>query len=313
MSTKDKFFLGLDIGASSIKFGWGNCQSGLQHFDKRELVQRSLSCLHNTVAEIIGECDRVIGLGHILSIGIGTPGTIDLATRKITGINPNLPFWVDQDPAELIPPEIQLPVYFDNDANLMCLGEAWLRGSRGRIAGITVGSGIGCGYVQDGHVYHGAHGYAMELGHITGIPDGELCSCGRKGCLEAYASIEGIKSRITRIGLSTTLAPRSGLRELLDAASSDPRVADAIAEGMTELARGIANFCVIIDPDTVVIGGGGMDGGLYDWEELRKLIVAFLPPINASTTSLERAREGNRAGVLGAVVLAEQSLFPGWE
>ena len=307
MSANDKYRLGLDIGASSVKYGFGSCQHGLQHFSKKELTHKTLDCLRETVAAILAECASEPGRENILAIGIGTPGTIDLASGKIAGVNPNLPFWSDRKPSELIPPDWAVPVVYDNDANLMCLGEAWLRGAKGLTVGITVGSGIGCGFVVDGKVFHGAHGWAMELGHVTSVPDGESCSCGRKGCLEAYASVDGIKRRILRDQeIPATSKDLVGLSGILDLRQKYQPVAKIIDEGMQILAAGIANLAVLVDPDRIVIGGGAMEGGLYNWMALKSLIETRLPSLNRAKTALEEARAGNRAGVLGAIVLASQ-------
>ncbi len=308
MLTSDKATFGLDIGGSSIKYGWGDCQTGLQYFGKLELRQKNLSHLRETVRQSLEICLRAIGENGLRAVGIGTPGTIDRRSGKIVGVNPNLPFWVDLDPRELIPAQLNLPVFCDNDANLMCLAEAWLRGGRGTMAGITVGSGIGCGLTVDGKIWHGAHGFALELGHITSIPRGEPCSCGRKGCLEAYSSVEGLRQRLLALpGAGDFVTGDSSLPTLLAFGRARPEAAGIISSGMEVLARGISDLIVVLDPDAVVIGGGAMDGGLYPWEDLVDCVRYFLPPLNAERTSLEQAREGNRAGVLGAVILASES------
>ncbi len=307
MSTKDKYFLGLDIGASSVKYGYGNCQQGLQHFSKISLSHKSLSCLQDSIQQILSETDAAIGIDNILAIGIGTPGTIDRTQNKIVGVNPNLPYWVDHDPRKLIPPELSMPVVSDNDANLMCLAEAMLRRHGGHVVGITVGSGIGCGYVLNSEVYHGSHGFAMELGHVTAITDGDLCNCGRKGCLEAYASVDGIRRRVEReLALDFSSSGSFSLIELISAQQEYPRITELIQEGMHALALGISNLVVVMDPDLVVIGGGAMDAGLYELTDLEKIIRGYLPPLNSSHLTLDKALEGNRAGVWGAIFLAEQ-------
>lgn len=307
MKDQHKITLGLDIGASSIKYGFGDCQRGLQHFAKLELRERTLVCLRESVRLILDECRRMLGGQAIRAIGIGTPGTLDLSSGHLVGVNPNLPFWVGHSPRELIPPEWQIPVFCDNDANLMSLGEAWLRGSDGILAGLTVGSGIGCGIVMNGKVYHGAHGWAAELGHITSFPGGAPCTCGRKGCCEAYASVDGLRRRILAAGIEGLPADRIlSVPEIIDLAESVPAVSAILAEGKNALARAVSDLTVLLDPDTVVIGGGAMDGMIYPWDELVAEINSFLPALNSSKTKLERAREGNRAGVLGAVVLAGQ-------
>lgn len=304
MTTK-KYSLGLDIGASSVKYGWGDCQHGLQFFSKKPITTKSLSCLKDTIESILTETDNSVGLANILSIGIGTPGTIDTQTGKLVGVNPNLPFWVGHRPDELIPSDMVIPAHYDNDANLMALAEAWLRGSRGRMIGVTVGSGIGCGFVEDNRIYRGSHGYALELGHITIYPGGELCSCGRKGCLEAYASVEGIRTRLRKIaGFMPDKDLDSGLADILKKKDAHHNVANVIREGMQALAIGLANVVLLFDPDLIVLGGGAMDAGLYDMREFNDLLFSLLPTANASKLKLERALEGNRAGVLGAIILA---------
>ncbi len=309
MSTNDTLQLGLDIGGSSIKYGWGNCKSGLQHFGSIHHTEKSLSGFRHSIALILDKCAQLVGWDRVNAVGIGIPGTIDLQTSKLVGINPNLPFLTDLDPRELILSSLNIPVFCDNDANVMCLAEAWLRGMDKKVAGITVGSGIGCGYVIDGKIHRGAHGYAMELGHTISFADGEPCLCGRKGCLEAYASVEGLKKRIRKLPGAHELVPAdSGLRELLKFSQNKPEARAFIREGLQTLARGISDLVVILDPDVVALGGGAMDGGLYPFEELAKIAKALMPTQNAKKTSLEQALEGNRAGVLGAIILASQSV-----
>lgn len=308
MSTYDTLQLGLDIGGSSIKYGWG-CKSGLQYFGSIHHKEKSLAGFKQTVDQILEECRQKVGWERISAVGIGTPGTIDLQSSKLVGVNPNLPFWTNLDPRDLIPANLNIPVFCDNDANVMCLAEAWLRGSEKKVAGITVGSGIGCGFVVDGKIYRGAHGYAMELGHTTSFADGEPCFCGRYGCLEAYTSVEGLKRRMQKIpGAERQIFAHSGLRELLDFSQDKAEAKKIIQEGLKTLARGISDLVVILDPDVVVLGGGAMDGGLYPFEELAKTAKTYMPAQNAEKTTLEKALEGNRAGVLGAIILASQGV-----
>ena len=305
MNRQDKYLLGLDIGGSSIKFGYGCCPKSLQYFDKVELQHKSLSCMQDACSQILSIVDSQVGLSAIRAIGIGTCGTIDSRSGLIVGVNPNLKFWVNLPPSAILPPELNLPVAWDNDANLMCLAEATLSCPQGRVLGITVGSGIGCGYVQGGEVYHGAHGYAMELGHVTAVYQGLPCNCGRRGCVEAYASLEGIKRRIvSEAGLEDGL----DLPAILRNRHADPRLERLIREGEEHLSLSVANLIVTLDPDLVVFGGGLMDAGLYDIADLRRRIRELLPELNSAQVKVEQAKEGNKAGVLGAMILAGQMI-----
>ncbi|MDP2172232.1 MAG: ROK family protein [Candidatus Cloacimonadaceae bacterium] len=306
-----KNYLGFDIGASSVKYGIGNCQLGLLHFGSFSIAERSLSCLHQVFRSILEDVNQKWGLDKISAIGIGTPGTIDRESETIVGVNPNLPFWVNRDPRELIPPELKLSVFVDNDANLMCLGEAFHRHPGKKVVGITIGSGIGCGYVQEGEIYHGSHGFAMELGHIIMAIDGAVCNCGRCGCLEAYSSVDGLQRRIWRC--LTTEKPELkdqkpwGLRKIIAHKADFPVIDKLVSEGMNYLARAAANLIIVLDPDVLIFGGGAMDAALYDFGMLKETVETFLPQLNIHNCALGKAAHGNRAGVLGAIALAEQS------
>jgi glucokinase len=307
MITSDKLFLGMDIGASSVKYGYGNCKQDLLHFSKVPLTERSLIGLRKAVTEILQDVDARLGLNQIAAIGVGTPGMVDAQSGKLKGVNPNLPFWVDRDPRDLFSDDLGIPIFYDNDANLMVLGEAWLRPDMSSVFGVTLGSGIGGGLVRDNVIYHGSHGYAMEVGHIMVVHQGCLCACGRLGCLEAYSGVDGLKKRIASLTGDPGVLSWE-LRVMLDKAVRNSLISKVIDEGRSHLARALANIIVVLDPDCVVLGGGALEAGLYDADILREMIVSLLPHPHCVITCVEAALRGNRAGVLGAIVLASQKL-----
>ncbi len=307
MTTQDKIFLGLDIGASSVKYGYGYCKQDLLHFSKIPLPGRSLSGLRSVVAEILRNVNDRLGLDKVAAIGVGTPGMVDAITGKICGVNPNLPFWVDRDPRELFPEGFSIPVFYDNDANLMTLGEAWLRPEMNSVLGITLGSGIGGGLVQNMRIYHGSHGYALEIGHLMVVHQGCICACGRLGCLEAYSGVEGLRKRIASVTGDPGIL-ECALTDILALSGTNPVIAKIIQEGRQHLARALANTIVLLDLDCVVLGGGALEAGLYDADIMKEMIKAQLPLLHASKTSVEAALTGNKAGVLGAIVLASQKI-----
>jgi glucokinase len=100
--------------------------------------------------------DAAIGLKNLTAIGVGTPGMLDNKTGKLVGVNPNLPEWVNLNPISIFPHALKSRTFVENDANLMALGEAFLEPESSHLLGITVGSGIGCGFVIDCQIYHGA-------------------------------------------------------------------------------------------------------------------------------------------------------------
>ncbi|PKN73473.1 MAG: hypothetical protein CVU50_01785 [Candidatus Cloacimonetes bacterium HGW-Cloacimonetes-3] len=299
-------FLGMDIGGSSIKFGW--CYpNGLHYFASMAITIKTLEHFKQVVTRILEATDREIGLSNLRAIGIGSPGTIDRSTGKITGVNPNLPFWTDHCPAELIPAELNIPVFYDNDANLMAMAEAQHYKSNNAL-GITIGSGIGGGLVLNSAIYHGAHGYAGELGHMCMVEEGILCNCGRKGCLEAYASVDGIRRRLAAMDTSFASYELSELLKL-----HDSRIMRYISEGSAMLVTAIVNLVTMLDLDCVIIGGGAMDANMYDITAIEKDIILCLPLANKGKVRIVKAFHGNEAGVFGALQLAQQGISPTWE
>ncbi|MDY0151277.1 MAG: ROK family protein [Candidatus Cloacimonas sp.] len=298
-------YLGIDIGGSSFKYGWGNSQDGLKFFGTLPIVKKNLATFKNTAINVLHEAQSRFGLHKISAIGVGTPGTIDWATGKTTGVNPNLPFWVKHSPQELIPAAYGLPVFYDNDANLMALAEA-IAGKQQNILGLTVGSGIGGGIVVNGKIFRGKHGFAGELGHVCMVHDGAICNCGKYGCLEAYASVDGLRNRLAKESL---LYEKMELSMLLSIRLIDPLVECYLCEGAKLFSRAIANAITLVDPESVIIGGGAMEIDMYSIPELKKEVESCLPKANIGRVELKKAVYGNKAGVMGAIILAEQSLI----
>ncbi|MDD2230212.1 MAG: ROK family protein [Candidatus Cloacimonetes bacterium] len=294
-------FLGIDIGGSSIKFGWGN-GSSLQYFSSIPIKNKELESFKQVAAAVLKTVEQTIGLRSISAIGIGSPGTIDIHTGKLTGINPNLSFWTNINPAELIPNSLSIPIFYDNDANLMALAEAKHYDSSYAL-GITIGSGIGSGIIIGGKVYHGSHGYAGELGHVCMVPDGIKCNCGRKGCLEAYASVDGMRRSLASADENLETMELADLLTL-----HNSTVHQYLSEGKAMLETAIVNVVTMLDIDTIILGGGAMDAKMYNLESMRQEIGLLLPVANKGKVRIEQAYYGNRAGVVGAIQLAKQRL-----
>lgn len=297
-------YLGIDIGGSSIKYGWGNSKLGLQHYGIHPFKAKTLGQFLSAAAAMFTTIESLHHMQDFTALGIATAGTISKANGHLVGVNPNLPFWVDQRPDVIIPQTFDNPVFSDNDANLMALAEA--EGLKiDNLIGITVGSGIGWGIVSEGRIFRGSHGFAGEAGHAVSVENGAECTCGNRGCLEAYSSVDGIKR---------LLAQRSehylqySLPELIEKQQQDAIVNEVITTGSRYLARAIANAVVLLDPEAVVLGGGAMDLGMYCLETMQAEIFNMLPKAHQMGFRLLPAHFGNRAGVMGAIVLCERNL-----
>lgn len=296
-----KLYLGIDIGASSFKYGIGDSKHGLQHFATKRIGERSTQAFSRIIQEILEDAQN----WDIRAVGIGSPGTISQPDGRILGLNPNLPFFQDISPRDLLPEHLNLPVFVENDANLMALAESALRNCSVCV-GITVGSGIGCGIVVNGDVFHGAHGYAAELGHTIVYPGGELCSCGQNGCVEAYSSVDGIRRRLQAKG-----SPYAGmaLPNLIALRNRIPELDEVLLEGEDALIRALANLCAVLDPQVLILGGGGMDLNMYDVPRIEEGIKLLLPEAHAGKIKCFIAGYGNRAGVMGGIMMCERKLL----
>jgi len=296
-----KLFLGIDIGGSGFKYGIGDSKQGLQHFGIKRISEKSMVTFRRIMAEILEESQG----WDIFGVGIGSPGTLSQPDGRIVGKNPNLPFFRDVLPADLVPEELKLPVFVENDANLMSLAESAIRECK-LCVGVTVGSGIGCGIISEGRVYHGAHGYAAELGHTIVHPGGELCSCGQKGCVEAYSSVDGIRRRLQ--GMNSPYAGMA-LPNLIALRNRIPDIDEVLLQGEDALIRALANLCALLDPDVIILGGGAMDLNIYDAMRIEEGVRQLLPEAHASRIKCCIATFGNRAGVMGGIILCERKLL----
>jgi glucokinase len=153
----------------------------------------------------------------LLGIGIGVPGIIDMQTGLLRE-SPNLPGWANYPVRAEIERRLKTMVILENDANVAALGEQWLGAAKdySDMAILTLGTGVGGGLVLGGAIWRGKNGMGGEFGHTTVEPDGQLCGCGNRGCLEAYASATAV------VRMAREAIAKNGASALSRAASSDP-------------------------------------------------------------------------------------------
>jgi predicted NBD/HSP70 family sugar kinase len=243
------------------------------------------------------ERERIGGLGVAVSAPL----------RSATGVlaQPSvLPGWVGVEVAAALEARLRLPVHVGNDANLGGLAEAAVGAGRAvrNLIYVMLSAGVGAALILDGRLYEGATGTAGELGHIVIDPDGEICRCGNRGCLETVSSSTAlIRDLAAAHGTSLTFP---GLIELLQA--GDPPALRAIADAGRAVGRALAAICTMLDPGTIVIGGELAAGG-------EALLAGIRESIDRETSATGRAYEvvrgslGPTAEVLGAALLAMRS------
>ncbi len=189
------FSIGVDLGGTNLRIAAVEEQGSL--LEKITLGTRVTLGRDHVINDM---CDAIQHLtakykdfATLEGIGIGVPGIIDMRTGMIRE-SPNLPGWADSPVRSEIEKRLGTRVILDNDANVAAFGEKWLGAARNfdDVAMLTLGTGVGGGIVLDGRIWHGMVGMAGEFGHITVEPEGQLCGCGNRGCLEQYASATAV-------------------------------------------------------------------------------------------------------------------------
>ena len=308
-----KYAIGVDIGGTTVKMGLFATEGTL--LDMWEIPTRT----ENGGKYILGDISEAAyekisekGISHldIEGIGVGVPGPVgaDGTVFKCVNLGWDI-FNVERELGELT----GMRVKAGNDANVAALGEMWQGGGKGckNIVMVTLGTGVGGGIIIDGHILPGVNGAAGEIGHLPMRDDeNECCGCGKKGCLEQYASATGVV-RMTRKYLEThqdtdtILKQREDLtaKDIFDAAKTGDETAMLMAQETGRmLGKGMAQIACVINPEAFVIGGGMAKAGEILMDPIRKSYRKYAFHA-AAETEFRLASLGNEAGIYGGVKL----------
>ncbi len=212
--------------------------------------------------DIVGAARRLVAGtgGRLVAVGCGAPGPLDATTGLIAGA-PNLG-WHDVPMGPWVVEGLGVPLAIEHDSSVGALGEATMGAGRGAdpCIYITLSTGIGMGLIVEGAIVGGAHGVSGEIGHYAVDPAGPRCSCGRRGCREAYAGGAGIAARARDAWprgrtASGAPAPRAAAGVFRAARNGDPDARRIVGDGVDRLGRVIGGLVAAIDPAVVVIGG----------------------------------------------------------
>jgi glucokinase len=253
------------------------------------------------------------GLGPVSAVGISCGGPLNAATGVLESPL-HLPGWVDVPIVALAEQEFGIPAVLENDATAAALGEFRYGAGVGisTLLYLTISTGIGGGAVIDGRLHRGAAGNGGEYGHIMVRPGGRACLCGRRGCLEAYASGSSIAARATD-ALSSSAAPASTLRALPTVQAQDVAAAaaagDAIARALWDettqlLSVAITDLVNVVEPDLVVLGGGVTRAGDALLQPIKTQVLSEAMRPAASVVRIELAGLGDVVCAVGAAALA---------
>ena len=315
-----RYFIGLDMGGTNVRCGAVSSNGEVLFIrlapayatSTAEIILRSIVEQVRAVQEIA----TAKGIGRAGGIGVAVPGPLNLLDGTVVAA-PHVAAWREFPLRRGLIQRLGRSVSIENDANAWAVGEFWRGAARGRknVVLLTLGTGIGGGIIVDGKIVHGRLGMAGELGHVTVEPNGALCDCGARGCVETYASASGLRRMFLELAGSSdakdgarTFGDGNGdfsVRQAAAAARSGNRAATEVFDRAgSYLGIAVASFVNIFDPELVVIGGGVSRAlGLMKramMREIRARAIAF----SLDRTRIVRAALGEYAGVIGAARIA---------
>ena len=304
------YVFGVDVGGTSVKLGLFSAEGTL--LDKWEIPTRTQNGGEQVLPDIVASIqakltEKEIAPQQVEGIGIGVPGPVspDFTVNKCVNLGWGV-FNLKEKMNQLLP---EIPnVAAGNDANVATLGELWQGGGKGRHSAVmfTLGTGVGGGIVVDDKIVAGINGGAGEVGHMTVNPTESVpCACGKYGCLEQYASANGIV-RMGKVMLFQSYKP-SKLREMENFTAKD--ICDLAREG-EEMAldivdrfgeymgRAMSYVSCTVDPDICIIGGGMSRAGSIITDAILKYYRRYAFHVSTGT-SIALAELGNDAGIYG--------------
>lgn len=315
-----KKLLGIDLGGTTVKFGILTSEGEVQ--EKWAIETNTLENGRHIVPNIVESLKHRLEMYGLtaedfIGIGMGSPGAVDRENKTVTGAF-NLNWAETQEVGSVIEKELGIPFAIDNDANVAALGERWVGAGANNpdVVFVTLGTGVGGGVIADGNLIHGVAGAGGEIGHIIVEPETEFeCTCGNKGCLETVASATGVV-RLAR-HLAEGYEGNSSIKAAVDngeqvtskdifvAAAEGDKFANSIVDKVSQyLGLATANISNILNPDSVVIGGGVSAAGEFLRSRVEGYFTRYAFPQVRRTTKVKLAELGNDAGIIGAASLA---------
>jgi glucokinase len=315
------YYLGIDLGGTNIKSGVVDDEGrplSFDHIETEANLGPEVGLDH--LAEIARRAVAASGLSwdEIAAVGLGSPGTMDIPAGMLLD-PPNLPGWVNWPIRQKLAERLGKPTVLQNDANAAAYGEFWVGAGRHAesLVLFTLGTGIGCGIIDNGRIIEGRHSHGAECGHIIiQMENARLCSCGQYGHLEAYASATSLVKRahealehepasLLRKALAENRLTSRAISEAADA--GDPLARRLMRDTARYLAVGAVSLMHTIDPDMILYSGGMIAAGPTFLEAIRSDIRSMAFPIPAARTRVEYAALGGEAGVIGAAGCARMA------
>lgn len=312
-----EYYIGIDLGGTNVKTGIVDKDGNIIVEDSRPTAppgqpDKVTSDMVGAVVAVVKESG--LAKDDVLGIGIGCPGTVDPTSGMVVYSN-NLD-WRDYPLRDVMQDKTWLPVYLGNDANVAALGEVMAGSAKDTQSAVimTLGTGVGSGVIIDNRIVTGFNAGAAEFGHTVIVKDGEQCTCGRKGCLEAYAAAPGLIRDTKRAmeknpdSLMWQVCPdinKVDGRTCFDAKDKgDPAAIKLVDDYISYLATGVANIINGLQPEVVSLGGGIANQGENLLRPLREEVYREVyGGKGEKSTRIVQCTLGYKAGIIGAAML----------
>lgn len=305
-----KITLGIDVGGTNVKLGLID--------DSGRIIARSrlntkaytsqptglIQALAEASAFLVKENKKTFQ--QVKGVGIGLPGLVDPVKGFVIFL-PNMPGWKNIALKKELEKRLSVPVFLDNDVNVITLGE-WRFGAGAGVddlIGMTLGTGVGSGLILNGALYRGPGFAAGELGHVPINLKGPKCNCPSFACLEAYVGNVRLQARAAKIFKKKHIA----LEDVFALAKKGNKQALRFWEEAGEyIGSALVGVVNVINPARIVIGGGVSNNARFLFPAIRQQIKTRAMPVQAKMTKVVRAKLGDDAGLIGARVLVETEL-----
>jgi predicted NBD/HSP70 family sugar kinase len=298
-----------DIGATHSRVAITDLNGAVLAEDTQDIPVAAgpevvLAWLERAFAQLLERTNRE--QSDLRGVGVGLPGPVEFASGRPVS-PPIMPGWNLHPVGPRLSERFGVPALVDNDVNIMALGEHWKHWrDEAFLMFIKVGTGIGCGIVNEGHVHRGADGAAGDIGHIH-IPDhdGVICRCGNIGCLEAIAGGAAMASRLTELGLATESS-----RDVVDHVLAGQPDAVRVVRQAGHAIGGVLATCVnLLNPAVIIIGGDVAQAGESLIAGIREVVYKRSLPLATGRLQIALSRLGDEAGITGAAVMVLETIL----
>lgn len=303
--------IGIDVGGTNLRAGVVDPEGRV--LDAISVgTPRTARALEDALVDAIAE---LAGRNPVASVGLAVAGFISREQDRVR-FAPHLS-WRDARVPELLEPRVGLPVFLEHDANAAAWGELYFGPAAmgDNVAVVAIGTGIGAALLVQGQMYRGSNGVAPELGHLPVVPNGRLCACGKRGCLERYCSgtalaataAEMLAADPERASIMAAGPGLDGRAVTLAAEAGDPVALAAVADFAHWLGVGLSIVADVFDPDLIVVAGGVAASAPLFLEDARRTYAGMVTGAgHRRLARIRRSELGANAALIGAAEMARR-------